>query len=113
MADLNVRINEAVPDDGGRMLSGELFKRSIDERLMSEIFSEIDQKFFGPFATEMLDGRYNKRVDLIAYLFIIVEWYRLGNSEFSERSIKPFFVFCKKKLRSGGRLQGDLFHSSQ
>ena len=91
-------IKERAPTDGVGLASSGLYKRSIDERLMSDVFCEIDKMFFGPFQTERLEGRYNRRVDLIAYLFILVEWHGLGNDEFSERGIKPFFEFCKNSF---------------
>lgn len=92
------KIKEGVPAESMAMPGNSLFKRSIDERLLADVLCHIYQRFFGPFPTERLEGRYNKRVDLMAYLFITVEWHRLGNGEFSERGIKPFFEFCKSAV---------------
>ncbi len=92
------QIKEGVPADSMGMPSSALFKRSVDERLLADVFCDVYQKFFGAFATEKLEGRFNKRVDLIAYFFIIVERYRLGNSEFNDRGKKPFYEFCKNSV---------------
>ena len=91
-------IKERAPTDGMGLASSGLLKRSVDERVISDVLCEIDKMFFGPFPTERLEGRYNRRVDLIAYLYIIVERYGLGNDDFSERGIKPFFEFCKNSF---------------
>lgn len=48
--------------------------------------------------TETLDGYYKKPIDLIAYLFILVEWERLGNCIFSEKCKKPFFEYINEKV---------------
>ena len=75
-----------------------IFKPFVDENKLSDCFYCIYQKFFGALPTEKLEGDYNKPIDLIAYLFVLVEWEKLGNYTFSEKCKKPFFEYINKKV---------------
>lgn len=93
LADFGKKIHDALPDDETGIPVYNLFRPFVDENKLSDCFLYIFQKFFGALPTETLDGYYKKPIDLIAYLFILVEWERLANYIFSEKCKKPFFEF--------------------
>ena len=98
LADFGKKIHDALPDDETGIPVYNLFRPFVDENKLSDCFLCIFQKFFGALPTETLDGYYKKPIDLIAYLFILVEWERLANYIFSEKCKKPFFEFVKEKV---------------
>lgn len=98
LADFGKKIHDALPDDETGIPVYNLFRPFVDENKLSDCFLYIFQKFFGALPTETLDGYYKKPIDLIAYLFILVEWERLANYIFSEKCKKPFFEFVKEKV---------------
>lgn len=92
------KLRAALPNDDIAIPVYGLFKPFVDENKLSDCFYGIYQKFFGALPTERLEGDYKKPIDLIAYLFVLVEWEKLGNYTFSEKCKKPFFEYINKKV---------------
>ena len=98
MEDFGNKLRAALPNDEIAIPTYCIFKPFVDENKLSDCFYCIYQKFFGALPTEKLEGDYNKPIDLIAYLFVLVEWEKLGNYTFSEKCKKPFFEYINKKV---------------
>ena len=99
--DLGREIVAALPNDETSTPVYGIFRPFVDEKKMSVCFSSIFQKFFGVLPTEKLEGDYNGQIDLVAYLFIIVEWEELGSYVFKEKCKKPFFEYVNKIVLKG------------
>lgn len=96
--DIRAELAALLPEDDERPPVFNLFQPFVDEDKLSDCFNYIFQKFFGTLPTERLEGYYAKPIDLIAYMFILVEWERLGNCIFSEKCKKPFFEYINEKV---------------
>jgi hypothetical protein len=76
----------------------DIFRRDIDEVKLGQCLAEIFKTFFGPQSKVKLEGEYNEPVDLIALFFVLVEWLKLGDDNFSERGKTSFFEFVKEHV---------------
>lgn len=98
MEEIHAELVDILPKRNENTRVYNLFQPFVDAKKLSVCFSSIFKKFFGILPTEKLEGDYNKQIDLIAYLFILVEWERFANYIFSEKCKKPFFEFVKEKV---------------
>lgn len=101
MNEIHAKLVDILPESSENTHVYNLFQPFADERKMSVCFSHIFQKFFGVLPTEKLEGDYNEQIDLIAYLFIIVEWEDLGSYIFKEKCKKPFFEYINENVLKG------------
>lgn len=96
--DLRVEIDRVLPLEDIAVPLYNIFQPFVDEEKLSSCFYTVFQKFFGALPTEKLEGGYRDPIDLIAYLFILVEWEELGNYVFSDKCKKPFFGYVNEKV---------------
>lgn len=86
------RVILTLPDDD-RKKPGGLFRDFVDESKLALCFKKVSVDFYGIDRKEALKGSDKDTVTFIGYLFILVEHEHLGNSNFSEKGINPFFRF--------------------
>lgn len=76
-----------------------VFADGVDEDKLAVAVNDVYQCFFGTKKTANFTSKFNKEVDLMAYLFIAFDKLRIGNHNFAERGRKTFYDFCKDKVR--------------
>lgn len=86
------RVILTLPDDDRKKPTG-LFRDFVDEGKLALCFKQISVDFYGIDRKEALKGSDKDTVTFIGYLFILVEHEHLGNPNFSEKGINPFFRF--------------------
>lgn len=84
-----------LPDDDRKKPMG-LFRDFVDEGKLALCFKQISVGFYGIDPTQELKGSDRDIVTFMGYLFILVEHEHLGNVNFSEKGINPFFRFVKE-----------------
>lgn len=84
-----------LPDDDKKKPVG-LFRDFVDEGKLALCFKQISVGFYGIDPTQELKGSDRDIVTFMGYLFILVEHEHLGNVNFSEKGINPFFRFVKE-----------------
>jgi len=75
----------------------DIFNENVDETKLAQAILNVHQLFFGENKKHSLLNKYNKEIDLMAFLFIVIEKLKIGNDNFGERGRKTFFDFCQNK----------------
>ena len=70
----------------------ELFRSGISEKLMADAIYEVCDKLLG-------NNDRIKPVDLVAYLFIMVDVYGYGRHDFHRNGKRPFYEFFLEMVR--------------
>ena len=93
-----ITVNEA-QDDIEPNPKKKVFRRDIKDTMMAEAMYDVYEKIFGDEAKKKHENYDFSPIDLIAYLFIMVDIHQYGRPDFHYNGKRPFFEFFIENVK--------------